>query len=205
MHTLVKLDDVVSHIWHTYLKVILNYETFSIWNFPTNLDGKTMLAGPFVCTSEAMFPYIFYYILGISVIGVLHNFIELINLSFARLGTHQVRMWRPRTITNFRDKQLRRFRIVGTIIMFKAWALLLYAMITIQPNYMTFWVMIFGTAITIDTFFWTFDVLLWQVQRQRSWLILLFPLTNFYCVLCVRATLKQLIEHYGTRDLVWWT
>ncbi|EDV47063.1 uncharacterized protein LOC6550609 [Drosophila erecta] len=206
MYTMRRINDVFCQLMRTYLDITLSCcESYSIWKFPTNFDRNIELAGTFVCSSEEMFPFMFYYALGISVVGSLHNFLEFINISFERFGIHLVRMWRPRNATNFRDKQLRRFRIVGSILMFKAWSLLLYALVSIKPHYIAPWVIISATTISIDLFLVLLDVLLYQTIEQRSLLILSFPLINLCCVLSVQSTLKRLIETCGTQDLVWWT
>lgn len=61
-----------------------------------------------------------------------HNCLEFISILFKK--AHLKKSHRLRKVKNFKYKQLRRFRIIGCILMLTAWTILLYALATVSTK-----------------------------------------------------------------------
>ncbi|KAH8368369.1 hypothetical protein KR084_010414 [Drosophila pseudotakahashii] len=207
MYTVEQINGLLCYLLRTYLRInTARCEFYSIWRSPLTMSEillRDFLAA-YVFTCQEVFPFTFYYSLAISVLGVLHNLIEFIDLCSEKMGIHLVRMWQPRKLAIFKDIQLRRYRIVGSVFMFKAWSLLLYALVYVKPQYIRPWLMISAIALFIDVFFLLVDVLLHRrMCSLRSLLPFSFPLINMLCVLCVKTSFERIIKEYGAQDLAW--
>ncbi|XP_016973480.1 uncharacterized protein LOC108040499 isoform X2 [Drosophila rhopaloa] len=207
MHQVWAINDLLCHFMRRYLHMMTPHcQYYSIWKFPTGSPGvrvKDFLKDLSVSSCDEMFPFMFFYVFAISVLGVLHNLIEFMHIFAKRKGIHVLRMWRPRDILMFSDGQLRRFRLVGNFFMIVAWSLLLYALV--KPQFIDPWVMVSATATSIDGFFLFLDVL--RRRRMcglRSLLLLSITLINAFCVQCVKASLERIIHQNAQRNLVWW-
>nr|NP_727815.2 uncharacterized protein Dmel_CG9030 [Drosophila melanogaster]AAF48409.2 uncharacterized protein Dmel_CG9030 [Drosophila melanogaster] len=204
MYTKRCLSDVLCYIAHRYMDIPLpTCRTYSIWKFPPNFDANNQRAGRLFWFSEQIFPLMFYYALGISIIGSTHNCLEFISILFKK--AHLKKSHRLRKVKNFKYKQLRRFRIIGCILMLTAWTILLYALATLKPHYIGPWFVIYATITSIDILLVLSDALVNRTIGNGFLFKTLIPVINLYCVLSVRSTLRQLIEFYGYQDVVWWS
>ncbi|XP_039498434.1 uncharacterized protein LOC120455958 [Drosophila santomea] len=177
MNCIGQINDLFCHVVRTYLGIsISSCETYSIWKFPADFNSK-----------------LFYYVLGISVLGALYNVLKIIDLSFRKYGTPLVRMGRPRKVMNLSGNQMRRFRIAECFLLTKAWTLMIYALVFMKPHYINPWVLLCGTTLTIDVFILAFDVMRQLEIGLIPLMVLWFKLSSMCCVLCVQRLLQRLI------------
>ncbi|XP_030382346.1 uncharacterized protein LOC115629887 [Scaptodrosophila lebanonensis] len=183
-----------------------NCEDYSIWAFNSYgywLDVKQHFVSCLQCTVQ-WFPFVFWFVLSLSIVGVLHSIIEFIRLYCK--SPKPVSMWRPRCFYTFSDLRLRRCRLLGTFLMIKAWMLLLYAVITISPNYMGPWLVFNATVLALDFVVWCIEVLCGtQNVSIRSILSFLLPLISQYLVRCVKNVFEQALILDEADKLSFWS
>ncbi|XP_017050686.1 uncharacterized protein LOC108094580 [Drosophila ficusphila] len=208
MYQVLGINDLLCYFSRSYLDVsIRNCELYSIWRAP--LCEEVTMAEDFVMNSllncEEMFPFVFYYVLAISAIGTFHYIIEFLEIILESQGKYLLRFYKPRDITVFSDRQLRRFRLVGNFFMINAWLLLLYAVVFMKPQFILPWRMMSTTSVLIDGFFLLLDVLIKRRMCSLSSLVFfLFPFFNMSCVLCVKSSFKRIEDQSNLENLTWW-
>ncbi|KAH8420165.1 hypothetical protein KR009_006416 [Drosophila setifemur] len=205
MHQIRQLKDILCQYTRQNMQTSnANCEFYSIWKVPGALRVPTELLMSCLTCSEELFPFMLYFVLMISLFGVLHNSVELVRIFREKNGKDQLRMWRPRSMSWFNEWHLRRFRMVGNIVMLNAWTMLLYGLVNVKPSFFGPWMMITGFVMSLDGF-----VLLMETLYHRRWMSLrtlalfMFPLLNLYCAKCVEVFIERSIPKSCSWDLVW--
>ncbi|XP_023169186.2 uncharacterized protein LOC111598243 isoform X2 [Drosophila hydei] len=103
--------------------------SFSIWNFCPITRWQQLwefIGGCTPCRYE-FFPYIFWLVLIISLMGAYGSLGECIRIYC--ISSQPLEMWRPRKFFVFDMETLRRSRLVGAVIMSYVWLLMIYALV----------------------------------------------------------------------------
>ncbi|KAH8331914.1 hypothetical protein KR067_002414 [Drosophila pandora] len=211
----------------------INCEFFSIWECtpspPKPKPSYPRMAVQYVTNkfscSEELFPFMFYFVLVISMFGFLHNCIEFLRVLREKNGVHLLRMWRPRRFVFFNEEQLRRFRILGHLLMILVWLMLLYAVVRVRsllprtsthpaplihlpqvkPQLFTPWLTISSISMAIDGCFVVGEAI---YQRRmitlRTFLLVVCPVLNMHCAACVKKKFVGAYAASGEPSLTWW-
>ncbi|XP_017074347.1 uncharacterized protein LOC108110018 isoform X2 [Drosophila eugracilis] len=108
-------------------------------------------------------------------------------------------MWQPRITLIFKDKQLRRYRLIGSVLMFKAWSNLLYALLFNDPEYIELWLVFSSIAMFINMIVIVVDFIAnFKTYSLRSFVPLQIPNLNMLCVIFLKSAMEWKITNHGS-------
>ncbi|XP_023169178.2 uncharacterized protein LOC111598243 isoform X1 [Drosophila hydei] len=173
--------------------------SFSIWNFCPITRWQQLwefIGGCTPCRYE-FFPYIFWLVLIISLMGAYGSLGECIRIYC--ISSQPLEMWRPRKFFVFDMETLRRSRLVGAVIMSYVWLLMIYALVNTKPNFIMPWLILNTLMLGMDFLFWVIDVLTGRLTLHLS---SVYPMLRLFCTLALVNCIKTVFENAIKYNLV---
>ncbi|XP_034666559.1 uncharacterized protein LOC117900329 [Drosophila subobscura] len=143
----------------------------------------------------ALFPFIFWLVLALSIWGfacTLKQTLKLLRCPNSKLG-----MWRQREFHVFGAKVLHYARLLGSCAIITSWCMLIVGLVMLKPRLMSPWIVINSVVLGGEFIVWVYDVMTGHTQLElHTGLTLMLPFLNLMMVRCVKVVMEHSLKNH---------
>ncbi|XP_075144550.1 uncharacterized protein LOC142219460 [Haematobia irritans] len=192
--------------WCHFVRHNLNFynddcgDYYSIWfDFKRHWKSINAYYALPLCTTT-WFPIIYWTVLASSIWGLIYSLTEFFTV--LRIKNKPLVMKRERIYKLLSHSVLRKFRLLGALVMIISWVSLCYALINVLPSNMIPWLLVNFVGLVSDTILWIMDIYMDpRKMNLRGSISIALPFVIYWLVCCVRSVFQMAVRTNSVIEL----